>query len=286
MNLVSLILQAALVLSLVFAGGCSVPVGPASSASTQSSPDLLVNETRIGSVSDSSTHLSARITPPSGDLIGLSLGGRPIVKREYRGSPTTTEAVLLFAGIHGNEPTTVFAAARLLELLDREPNLVPPHVRLVILPLANPDGYEARTRQNSAGVDLNRNFPASNFQVSKRRNEYWPGPGPLTEPESRAIHDLVESLKPARILSLHSIKPGRHGVNYDGPAKALAHLIASKNSYNVLETMGYPTPGSFGSWAGIDRQIPTITLEFPSRTPGAKAWEDNREAVLAFIRGR
>jgi murein peptide amidase A len=233
-----------------------------------------------------STPAFTRVIPPSGALIGRSLKGRPIIKREYRGSSAATETVLLFAGIHGDESTTVFASTRLVELLDREPKLVPPNVHLVIVPLANPDGYEAHTRQNSAGVDLNRNFPAKNFQVSKRHNEYWPGPGPLTEPESRALHDLVVSLKPARILSLHSIKPGKHGVNYDGPAKALAQMIASKNGYDVLETMGYPTPGSFGSWAGIDRQIQTITLEFPSRTPGAKAWEDNREALLTFIRGR
>lgn len=228
----------------------------------------------------------ARITPPTGELLGRSLRGCPIVKREYFGSPTAKDTVLLFAGIHGDESTTVFAAAKLIELLDRDPAVIPPMVHLVIIPVANPDGYEAHTRQNSRLVDLNRNFPAKNFQPTPRHNEYWPGPSPLSEPESRTLHDLVESLKPNRILALHSIKPGKHGVNYDGPAKALATLIASKNGYNVLETMGYPTPGSFGSWAGIDHGIPTITLEFPSRTPGPQAWADNRDALLAFIRGK
>jgi protein MpaA len=225
------------------------------------------------------------VTPPTGDVIGYSRQARPIVKRVYLGSPDATKNVLLFAGIHGDETTTVFATAKLIELLDSSPKLVPAGIRLVIVPVANPDGYEAHDRRNSAGVDLNRNFPAKNFQTSSRRNEYWPGTQPLTEPESRVLHALVNELKPIRILSLHSIKPGKHGVNYDGPAKSLAELIASKNHYKVLETIGYPTPGSFGSWAGIDLHIPTITLEFPSRTPGPQSWSDNREALLAFIRG-
>ena len=32
-------------------------------------------------------------------------------------------------------------------------------------------------------------------------------------------------------------------------------------NYPVEENIGYPTPGSFGTWAGIEKEIPTITLE-------------------------
>jgi protein MpaA len=32
-------------------------------------------------------------------------------------------------------------------------------------------------------------------------------------------------------------------------------------NYPIEENIGYPTPGSFGTWAGIERNIPTITLE-------------------------
>ena len=50
--------------------------------------------------------------------------------------------------------------------------------------------------------------------------------------------------------------------------------------------LGYPTPGSFGSWAGVDRQLPTITLELPSDAAGPVAWRENREALLSAIQSK
>ncbi|MBY0385631.1 DUF2817 domain-containing protein, partial [bacterium] len=31
--------------------------------------------------------------------------------------------------------------------------------------------------------------------------------------------------------------------------------------YKIEETIGYPTPGSLGTYAGIERNIPTLTYE-------------------------
>ncbi len=198
----------------------------------------------------------------------------------------SADVVLILAGIHGDEPTSVVQADRLVQLLGDSGFDSRDFPRtLVVIPRMNPDGLAAKTRVNAKRVDLNRNFPASNWRES-RRDRNWTGPSPLSEPESRLLHDLVERLKPTRILSIHSIRAGRHGVNFDGPAHSLAELMARHNGYAVLPTMGYPTPGSFGSWAGIDKQIPVITLELPSNMPGDEAWSLNREALLAFIRGR
>jgi protein MpaA len=54
------------------------------------------------------------------------------------------------------------------------------------------------------------------------------------------------------------------------------------NGYPVVTSMGYPTPGSFGTWAGIERNIPTVTLELPSHHSPKKCWEDNHRALLAM----
>ncbi len=72
--------------------------------------------------------------------------------------------------------------------------------------------------------------------------------------------------------------------NYDGPAGALAEIMARKNHYPVKASIGYPTPGSFGSWAGIDQNIPTITLELPREQPISRVWLANRNAILAAVR--
>ena len=79
------------------------------------------------------------------------------------------DVVLIFAGIHGNEPTTVYAAERLIELLEARRPLSRPDRASSSSPGINPDGYAARTRSNAAGVDLNRNFPAKNWKSDPTR---------------------------------------------------------------------------------------------------------------------
>ena len=41
----------------------------------------------------------------------------------------------------------------------------------------------------------------------------------------------------------------------------ISQKISKIIGYPVEESIGYPTPGSFGTWAGIEKNIPTITLE-------------------------
>ena len=50
-------------------------------------------------------------------------------------------------------------------------------------------------------------------------------------------------------------------INYDGPALELAQKISSILNYPVESDIGYPTPGSFGTYCGVERQIPVITIE-------------------------
>ena len=56
-------------------------------------------------------------------------------------------------------------------------------------------------------------------------------------------------------------------VNYDGNAKLIAQKISNIINYPVQENIGYPTPGSLGTWAGIEKNIPTITLELDEEIP-------------------
>ena len=60
------------------------------------------------------------------------------------------------------------------------------------------------------------------------------------------------------ILTLHA--PYKV-VNYDGDAEKYAEKISEITGYPVKPSIGYPTPGSFGTWAGIEKKIPVITLE-------------------------
>ncbi|HWP39744.1 MAG TPA: M14 family zinc carboxypeptidase [Tepidisphaeraceae bacterium] len=211
--------------------------------------------------------------------LGQSLQHRPIEMIVLSGDPQ--DAVLVIGGIHGDEPTSVEVARELARLLEAQPALRCGRLLALIIN-ANPDGAAAGTRGNARGIDLNRNFPASNFKPGVR-GRYRGGDSPLSEPESRAIADAIARVQPRLLISIHSIGSAKHCNNYDGPAAHVAEVMSRHNGYPATETIGYPTPGSLGSWAGRDLQIPTITLELPRRLSAAQAWADNRHALLAAI---
>ena len=135
--------------------------------------------------------------------------------------------MLIFGGIHGSEPTSAFVAARLADCLRVSWELFDGKT-VAILAEANPDGLAKRSRANANGVDLNRNFPASNWRQTGR-GRFYNGTAPSSEPETRAIIQAVEHIRPARIMSIHSTGRGTHCNNYDGPAEHLARSMARHN---------------------------------------------------------
>jgi protein MpaA len=217
-------------------------------------------------------------TGPRVEIVGYSVLGIPLsLYRFGRSGPLT----LIFGGIHGNERNSADLARRLAEHLMAHPEAYAER-RIVLLPVANPDGTVKDSRTNSRGVDLNRNFPAKNWAAGKEGPQFG-GKSPLSEPESTALAKLVEEAAPARIIAIHAIFGGRECNNYDGPAETLATLMGTLNHYPVKKSIGYPTPGSFGTWAGVERQIPVITLELPQGLPGEACWKVQREALLGVI---
>jgi protein MpaA len=123
-------------------------------------------------------------------------------------------------------------------------------------------------------VDLNRNFASANWSAEHRPG-YFPGDAPGSEPETRAVAELIARTGATRLISLHS--PYRT-VNYDGPAAELAARMGAANGYGASSDIGYPTPGSFGSLYGVDRGLEVITLEIP-KISVEDAWRENRSAL-------
>jgi protein MpaA len=163
-------------------------------------------------------------------------------------------SLLVFGGIHGDEPGSV-------ELCDRLIARAPDGVAIV--PAVNRDGLARNHKNNARDVDLNRNFPSRNW-VREHPAGYDPGPAPLSEPETQALAKLIDELAPRVIVAVH--QPFRC-VNWDGPAEELASQMSRACGYPARASVGYPTPGSFGSLYGVDRGIPVITLELPRPVP-------------------
>ena len=143
---------------------------------------------------------------------------------------------------------------------------------LLFIPCLNPDGMALGKRTNANNVDLNRNFPTKNWGQNKGENatcddettSYYGGKSPSSEIETQFVINIIEKYKPKLILTLHA--PYKV-VNYDGPAENIAKQISKITGYPVEASIGYPTPGSFGTYCGVERNIPTITLELDEECP-------------------
>jgi protein MpaA len=164
------------------------------------------------------------------------------------------KTILIIGVFHGEEPQGEYLINEYLKTdLSNIKN------KLFIIPCLNPDGKKKNQRQNANGIDLNRNFPTKNWKVTDKK-EYFGGFEAGSEIETKFMIDVLNNYKFDAILSIHA--PFKI-VNYDGPAKELAEKIANITKYPVQADIGYPTLGSFGNYAGVERNIPTITLELP-----------------------
>ncbi len=196
------------------------------------------------------------------------------IGRSHRGAPIRVflparPETLLVAGVHGEEPETVWLARRLLERVDGD------EATMAIVACANPDGMADSVRQNAAGVDLNRNYPSASWlpddsytyppgtawearNRENRTSRSGPGPTPGSEPETRALLDLIERLAPTLILDLHAplelVLP-----TADAPLETVEEL-ARRARLPITTELGSRTPGALRDWCA-DRGLPAITYE-------------------------
>jgi hypothetical protein len=203
-----------LILSVVLAAGCgsSSPQAPSLSGPR---PEALAVETIGGSV-------------PGQAIKALSLGTGPLV-------------VLVIGGLHtGEENAAADLAEELARYVGLHPEELPPAVRVVFVPRANPDGYVDGTRVNANGVDLNRNWPAADWAAEAVHGDeaVSGGSAPLSEPETQALYDYITALVPEVVISLHGygalVEP-----NQSGAAVSLAKGYAKAAGYKLIKDWPY-----------------------------------------------
>jgi murein peptide amidase A len=195
---------------------------------------------------------------------GSTVNNAPILLREFLplAGKLPQGRVLLLGGVHGDEYSSISIVFRWLQTLDKH------HSGLFhwrVIPLVNPDGLlkEGSTRTNANGVDINRNFPTPNWDATAL--DYWinktsknprnyPGPHAASEPETAWLVEEIEKFDPDVIVSVHA----PHGVvDYDGPEDGPYKL--GRLYLNLLGTF----PGSLGNYAGVQKNIPVVTIELP-----------------------
>lgn len=220
--------------------------------------------------------------------IGTSVKGRPITAYQFGSGPNM---VLYIAAMEGNEQNSAVLLQQWIPNIDANPGKIPAGRTIVVIPQINPDGYAANTRLNAAGIDLNRNFPANNWQTQVTEplaNTVWTndgGPSPLSAPESKALADFYAAHRPRLTLTMHS-----HGgiveANDAGDSIALGAKYASLAGYRAIPTsaignfFNYTTTGAFEDWANDKLGLPVLEVELLS--PTAPEYSRNLSALWAM----
>jgi protein MpaA len=219
------------------------------------------------------------------EQFGESTNGLPLVAW-WPGDQRPTR--LVFAAIHGEEAVTLQAAHQLLRTVAASDACA------VVVPVLNPDGVLAGTRQNARGVDLNRNFPGgawidqpsptfwptSIVRTTERRTQLSsPGTAPGSEVETQAIMALVERIEPELVIDLHT--PLECVIALSDAAAPMAEHLAEPAGIPVVRRLEGPTPGDAGAWVeSAGATAVTYELEL---APMPALWQRHEAALVRCI---
>lgn len=224
----------------------------------------------------SAAHCQSSGLMPSG---AASHQGFPILVREI---PSTKKKepvrILLLGGMHGDELTSASIVFQWMKMIEGPAE----NFHWFVAPVVNPDGLLASKPQrvNAKGVDLNRNFPTPGWQHdaphywakrTKSDPRRYPGPSPLSEPESKWLMAEMERFQPHVIVSVHA----PYGVlDFDGPTTPPKRF--GRLWFNRVGVF----PGSLGNYSGMHKHVPVVTIELanaqamPSKEEVRRIWQD------------
>lgn len=214
-------------------------------------------------------------------------------------SQAPKNTTIVMCGVHGDEITPVKFCWDLLKELRNGHDFADKLV--IVAPLVAPDSFfkPKPTRTNGKGVDVNRNFPTSDWskeavkkwvQDYKKDKRKFPGKKAASEQETVFQMNLILRYKPNKVISVHAPLTL---LDYDGPsltdnegrpAKFLLEQMSEKSSGYKISN--YPIfPGSLGNWAGREKRIPTYTIELPNTNPQEtdKFWALFKDALIYAI---
>lgn len=191
----------------------------------------------------------------------------------------TTLDLLLIGGVHGNEPEGVWLCKAVMAELLKQERI---RLRWAAIPEFNPEGLAAGTRVNGRGVDLNRNLPTRDWSKDAFNAKYPPGEFANSEKENQFLVSYLEERSPRLIMSFHSFE--KTLLNVNGACREVAEAISAVNQFPIVDEMGYPTPGCLGTYAGLERNSPTITYEIQRGASLKEVLRTQLPAVMAGLR--
>ena len=185
----------------------------------------------------------------------------PIFHFDRATAVANAKRILVFSLVHGDEPESGVVANMWMDRLMR----IEPRSHWRIVPVVNPDGYAANSRLNSRGVDLNRNFPTTDWdsvaldawdKKAKKDPRRYPGVSSASESETKCALSHIESFKPDFVIAIHT----PYGLlDFDGPKN-----LNLPKSFLPWISLGH-FPGSLGRYMWADRSVPVLTIELSGK---------------------
>eukprot|EP00928_Gymnodinium_smaydae_P038903 TRINITY_DN26716_c0_g2_i2.p1 TRINITY_DN26716_c0_g2~~TRINITY_DN26716_c0_g2_i2.p1 ORF type:complete len:702 (+),score=90.69 TRINITY_DN26716_c0_g2_i2:123-2228(+) len=208
--------------------------------------------------------------------------------------------VLLTALMHSREPAgltvVLYFVGHLLDLYARNDAQALYALRdreIWIIPFVNPDGYVANERSSrpvirknqrptcknklKSGVDINRNFPTAwRKGAFPPCDEEYGGTEPFSEPETRAIRDVVNQHDFRAAVNFHSFGSMlTHPFNWAPTAREAALPVADDNTIYreiqkafgftrfgpAIKTVGYTAIGESDDWLYSAKGIISMSPE-------------------------
>lgn len=204
---------------------------------------------------------------------GSSVQGRPLTVTEI-GDPNSARRVLIVGCIHGNERAGIAITTALLKSGPLN------GVDVWILPVLNPDGALADTRQNANGVDLNRNFPFRWQPLGRRGAIDYSGTAALSEPEAAAAAKLITRIHPTLGIWFH-----QHEAVVDDSQGPLAVEQRFSQLVGLRLSRLADYPGSVTGWQDASFGPTAFVVELPAGQLSAAAVQRYVDAVRTVATG-
>lgn len=119
--------------------------------------------------------------------------------------------IIIVGGQHGFEKANVFGTYYFLKDLCEKWTVDPAldyfrhHVKLIVVPVLNPSGFDTSDYKNSNGVNLNRNYDHMWKLVNDITSDYYGGEAAFDQPETQAIRSLIlDNLDATFVVDSHT----------------------------------------------------------------------------------
>ncbi|MAG63436.1 hypothetical protein CMO84_07935 [Candidatus Woesearchaeota archaeon] len=218
------------------------------------------------------------VATPTGAIqtraIGQSAGGRPL---EAILVGNGSEPVIFVGALQGGAaPNTRDLVQQVAAYYTENPTEIPPNVTALFVPALNPDGLADSARPNSRGIYLSNNWDirwSPDPDTPEGRKSGGGGTQAFSEPESRALRDLVLEHKARAVIFFQAAAPSGLVIPGEGPGTAeptislpLAELLSQTLGFRLIRTWSDRTiTGDPSDW--LDREgVMSVIVLLPTNT--------------------